>query len=362
MNPLKTLWGLLFRLFPCPTRTGLRRIGDPGRDSPVLVTCNFHTTVQRLTRTLRRAGIDAWLLVADSKGVNVWCAAGADELDTRSVVAVLKTSGIDQEVDHRRLMLPPLGAPAIRADAIREQTGWKASWGPVRMSDIPQALATGRVTETMRRVTWTWHERLDHGLGSMFGAWLAGVAGFALFGRGLLPTYVMTASLSFLLFYLLCPWIPGRRGMTKVAVTELLLGAGLAAGEVLSPGPFLLRAELIIAMSTVAVWGTELGGLAPHMSAEFDAWAAKAGIGAIGNTRYAGTLRAELLTSARVLVHHRDRCGGCRRCAELCPQGVWRIDDEKRAVPERMATCTACTACVVQCGSEAIEAAVVDGG
>jgi len=322
----------------------------------VLVTCNFHNTVARLRRTLRRAGVDAWLLVADSKGVNVWCAAGAGEFDTRSVVSVLKTSGIDELVDHRRVMLPPLGAPAILAGDVREQTGWKATWGPVRMADIPAALADG-VSEPMRRVTWRWSERLDHGLGSMFGVWLAGLIGFAIFGRGLLSAYAMASSLSFLLFYLLCSWIPGRRGMTKVAVTELLLGAGLAAGEVLGPGPFPLRAELIVAMVSVAVWGTELGGLAPHMAAEFDAWAAKVGIGSLGNTRYAGTLRGELLSGAKELVHHRDRCQGCRRCADLCPQGVWTIDEEKRAVLARREDCTACTACVVQCGSEAIEAA-----
>ena len=60
MSLLKTIWGLLFRLFPCPTKTGLRKIGDPGRDSPVLVTCNFHNTVGRLRRALR--GRDACVI------------------------------------------------------------------------------------------------------------------------------------------------------------------------------------------------------------------------------------------------------------------------------------------------------------
>jgi len=69
---------MLFRLFPCPVPVGLIRIGDPGRDSPVLVTCNFYITVRRLIRRLR--GLNAWLLVTDSKGVNVWCAAGGMSL------------------------------------------------------------------------------------------------------------------------------------------------------------------------------------------------------------------------------------------------------------------------------------------
>ena len=91
MNPFKYLWSRLFRLFPCPVPIGLRRVGNPGPESPVLITCNFYITVRRLLRRLK--GIDAWLLVADSKGVNVWCAAGGDEFNTHSVVSALKTSG-----------------------------------------------------------------------------------------------------------------------------------------------------------------------------------------------------------------------------------------------------------------------------
>ena len=103
MPLLKTIWGLFFRLFPCPSPTGLIRIGNPNSRSPVLLTCNFHLTVERLKRVLR--GTDTWLLVADSKGVNVWCAAGGDEFNTHSVVSALKTSGIDDRVDHRTVIL-----------------------------------------------------------------------------------------------------------------------------------------------------------------------------------------------------------------------------------------------------------------
>ena len=81
-----------FRLAPWPTEPGLREIGKPGPLSPVLVTCNFDLTVRRVMRALR--GNDAWLVVAPSSGINVWCAASGGHLSTHQVVTALKTSGV----------------------------------------------------------------------------------------------------------------------------------------------------------------------------------------------------------------------------------------------------------------------------
>jgi CO dehydrogenase/acetyl-CoA synthase gamma subunit (corrinoid Fe-S protein) len=61
------------RLVPWPTETGLRSVGEPGAESPVLVTGNYDLTVRRLLRAL--PGVDAWVVVAPSGGINVWCAA-----------------------------------------------------------------------------------------------------------------------------------------------------------------------------------------------------------------------------------------------------------------------------------------------
>jgi CO dehydrogenase/acetyl-CoA synthase gamma subunit (corrinoid Fe-S protein) len=54
----------VFRLFPFSTKTGLRTIGNPGRDAPVLVTCNFDLTARRVVKALK--GLDCYLLVAPS--------------------------------------------------------------------------------------------------------------------------------------------------------------------------------------------------------------------------------------------------------------------------------------------------------
>ena len=358
MNPFKAMWGLLFRVFPCPTPTGLRSVGTPGRQSPVLVTCNFHTTVVRLTRWLERRKVDAWLLVADSKGVNVWCAAGGDELSTDSVVSAVKTSDLANQVDHRTLVLPPLGAPGIDAARVTERTGWKTRWGPVRYHDLPAYLARGQHrTEPMKRVTYRWPERLDTALGSLFPFYLAGALGFLLLGRSLLLTYLIVGALALPLFYLPVNWLPGRRGLVKV-LPLLALGGGLLALTYTGFGAALAgwRAALIIALAVLTVYATELGGLSSTLPSDLDPFLARLGIGAIGNTAFAGTVRSELLNGVRTLSHDAALCTRCRACVELCPQAVWTTGPDGQIHLAQLAGCTACRACLTNCPTGAAAA------
>ncbi len=363
MSFLKTVWGLLFRLFPCPTHVGLRRVGQPGRDSPVLVTCNFHLTVKRLTRTLRKAGISAWLVVADSKGVNVWCAAGGEEFTTRSVVSAVKTSGVADRVDHHRLLLPPLGAPGIRIDEVRRRTGWWPRWGPACARDLPAYLAgDGHRDEAMRRPTYRWYERLDTALGSLFVFYLLAALGFALVAHHLLATFAVVGAATFVFFFLAAPWLPGSRGLTKVIVPELAIAMVLVAVEILSPDPARLRTALIVAAATLLFYSAELGGLAATMPSDLDPFLSRLGVGAVGNVALAGTVRTELLNGYRELTYFPDRCNGCRHCFEVCPEAVWELDASRHAVFARPGDCTACRACLNQCDTGAIEAVPVGAG
>ncbi len=125
----------LLRFIPIPCRTGVIKIGNPGRDSPVLLTCNYWLTVERVKKAIR--GIDCYLLVANSRGINVWCASAGGHLTNHSVISILKTSGIEELVGHRNIILPQLAASGIEAKVIKEKTGWNVIWGPVYAHDIP---------------------------------------------------------------------------------------------------------------------------------------------------------------------------------------------------------------------------------
>ena len=200
-------------------------------------------------------------------------------------------------------------------------------------------------------------ERLDTGLGSMFPFFFLGAVGFALFGRHLLVDYIVVGGLAFLFFMLACPCLPGKTGLAKVLFVDIVLGALLAATVVLDVAPSSsLRADLIIAMVLIAVYGTELGGLSSTMASDLDAFLARLGIGNLGNVEFAGTIRTELLNGFRVLTYYPENCVACLCCVEVCPQGVWEFGKDKKAVFARKEDCTACRACIVQCKGDAIRA------
>ena len=180
----------------------------------------------------------------------MWCAAGGEEFNTNSVVTALKTSGIEDQVDHRNVVLPPLGAPGIQARTVMQESGWTIKWGPVRIYDIPAYLENNqRRSKAMKRVTYNWRERLDTAAGPLFPFFLLGAIGFLIFGPHLFLNYLTVATLTFTLFMLICPWLPGNSGLSKIIVLEILLILILVITKIYqigTDGSF--HANLIIAM------------------------------------------------------------------------------------------------------------------
>ncbi len=150
----------LLRVIPFPCKTGLIKIGNPKRNSPVFLTCNYHLSVERVKRALK--GMDAYLLVANSRGMDVWCAAAGGNLNNHDVISVLKTSGIEELEDNRKVILPQLAAPGIESKVIHKETRWKVIWGPVYAKDIP-AFVENRFNKTpnMREVKFRFTERIE---------------------------------------------------------------------------------------------------------------------------------------------------------------------------------------------------------
>ncbi len=227
---------------------GLYRVGSPSAVSPVLVTANWKLTFDTLRSNL--AGVDAWLLVLDTKGINVWCAAGKGTLSTTEVCRRVIESGLMDVVDHTTLVLPQLAAPGVEAHAVQAITGFRVVYGPVRASDIPAFLATGmRATEHMRRVTFTVAERLALtgvelsvawrprtlgmlalvALASGVGRW--GFSPDAVISRGGIALLVGFAGLlcGALITPVLLPWLPFRAFAAKGALVGAVAGAVLYA-------------------------------------------------------------------------------------------------------------------------------------
>jgi hypothetical protein len=221
---------------------GLYALGWPEADAPVLVTANYKLSFDHLRSQL--GGMDAWLLVLDTRGINVWCAAGKGTFGTRELIDRVRRTRLDQVVNHRKLILPQLGAPGVTARQVKKACGFEVVWGPVRASDLPAFLSAGCIAEeNMRRVTFSMADRmvlvpvelaltrkplvwtllaifLVSGLGPHFfsisAAWTRGVLAGISCLAGILAGCVAVP--------LFLPWIPGRAFAFKGTL------AGLAAG------------------------------------------------------------------------------------------------------------------------------------
>jgi len=138
---------------------GLYGVGAANHESPVLVTANYKLSFDMLRREL--AGINAWILVLDTKGINVWCAAGKGTFGTDELVNRIAVVNLDKMVSHKKLVLPQLGAPGISAHQVQKRSGFKVAFGPVRAADLKEYLAAGmKATAAMRKVRFSTYDRL----------------------------------------------------------------------------------------------------------------------------------------------------------------------------------------------------------
>ncbi len=138
---------------------GLYEVGHPDIHSPVFVSANYKLSFDILRRNLE--GIDGYILVLDTKGINVWCAAGKGEFGTEELVHRITETGLSKVIVHKKLIVPQLGAPGIHAHVVRKRSGFRVIYGPVYAKDIPQFLRNGyRATRDMRKVQFRFLDRL----------------------------------------------------------------------------------------------------------------------------------------------------------------------------------------------------------
>ena len=138
---------------------GLYGIGTPDEMSDVFVTANYKLSFDALRKSL--SGLNGWILVLDTKGVNVWCAAGKGTFGTKELVNRIQLTSLEKIVNHKRLILPQLGATGIAAHKVKEDTGFNVHYGPVRAADIKKFISEGyRADKVMRRVSFGFIDRI----------------------------------------------------------------------------------------------------------------------------------------------------------------------------------------------------------
>jgi hypothetical protein len=213
---------------------GLYAVGHPDPASPVLVTANYKLSFDSLRRELET--ISVWLLVLDSGGINVWCAAGKGTFSTEELVKRLDITRLKEVVSHRVLILPQLAAPGVAAHEVIRRSGFRVLYGPVRAADLPAFLQAGnRATPAMRRVSFNVADRLltvpvelmqilryiPYILAAVILLHLPRLRLASVFGD-MLPVAAAVFS-GTVLMPILLPWLPGRAFSVKGLWTGLAL-------------------------------------------------------------------------------------------------------------------------------------------
>ena len=263
---------------------GLYAVGAPDAVAPVLVTANYKMSFDALREAL--IGCDAWLLVVDTTGINVWCAAGKGVFSAAQVGALVVKTGLKALVSHRHVILPQLSASGVRARDVKKICGFTALFGPIRASDVPAFIQGGMRADTaMRRVTFTFKERLrltpvelsltgkpllwalpvlfllsgiGPGIFSLSQAVTRGGVAWVALLTGVLSGAFITP--------VLLPLLPGRAFSVKGGLAGLVCGLGLC---VFYGGRFDLRilAALLLWLVAVSSWlAMNFTGATPYTS------------------------------------------------------------------------------------------------
>jgi hypothetical protein len=251
---------------------GLYAVGNPTDQSPVFVSANYKMSFDMLRSNL--TSIDGWILVLDTHGINVWCAAGKGTFGTDELVRRIQEAGLLKVVSHRNLIVPQFGAVGVSAHEVVRRSGFKVRYGPIRAPDIGQFLESGmRATPEMRRVEFPLKERFalipmevlgwaklaliisliflvlggltDDGF-STSGILREGVWGAAVF----LGAYILGAVTA----PILLPWLPGRAFALKGLWVGMIAAGVIAIYYFSNPGAIdglkLLAWALIIPVVT----------------------------------------------------------------------------------------------------------------
>jgi len=238
LGTFKARWGIGRMHYT--VEPGLYALGKPDEKSPVVVTANYKMSFDKLREAL--PGRDVWILVLDTKGINVWCASGKGTFGTRELVNRIKSSGLEQVVSHRELILPQLSGPGVAAHLVKRLSGFKVIYGPIRAKDLLAFFENGlKATPKMRLKTFTTWERmvlvpmeivgalrssliilpilfLLAFLGRAGEGWIQ-AANHGLFAVGAMVVAILCGAV---LTPLLLPWLPGRAFSLKGAILGLL--------------------------------------------------------------------------------------------------------------------------------------------
>ena len=344
---IKSVWDFIGRWFPNPVEPGLRVIGKPDRKSPVLLTGNFHLTVRRVEKAVR--GEDIFLLVAPTNGINVWCGSCAGDLNTHSVIAVIKTSRIIERVDHHQIFLPQFSAPGIDRVFLKKETGITGIFGPAYSKDIPLFLKNRKTVLEHNRADFSMPFRLEMLLSMNFVVWLA----IGIITLLIEPTMFLLISANFwiagFMLYAGFHLIPGKSGWLKATVLTAMEIIAIALYSIFISLPIFSHWKAMIIVFAINMWlGFDLRGIVTGLPSEAEWLMHRLGMSSFGHIFSAGVFNPGKINQDI------SNCNNCCICLMVCPKGVFEAVDKNKIRIHKQMECFSCNACVAQCPEAAL--------
>ena len=217
---------------------GLYALGNPQPTAPVFVTANYTLSFDALRSALGPCGMDAYILVLDTQGSNVWCAAGKGTFGTAELIRRIEACRLNEVVTTRILILPQLGAPGVAAHEVKKHTGFRVEYGPIRAEDLPEYLKTHQASPAMRSARFNLRDRLVlipmEFVHVILPLTVAGVAVYFLAGLLAALATVLAIFAGVAVFPLLLPWLPTHDFSSKGWILGMLVTLPFTLAIVLS--------------------------------------------------------------------------------------------------------------------------------
>jgi acetyl-CoA decarbonylase/synthase complex subunit gamma len=110
-------------------------IGEPGSDSPVVVTTNFSLTYFLVSGEIENSGVPAHLVVVETEGMSVLTGWAAGKFTGAKVAAAVKASGLQEQIKCRKVIIPGY-VSQISGEVEEGLPGWEVLVGPGEAIDI----------------------------------------------------------------------------------------------------------------------------------------------------------------------------------------------------------------------------------
>lgn len=345
---------VIIKYNPIRYPVGLIECGHPSLDSPVFVSCNYYQTVVRLKHCLKN--IDCRILVVDSAGINVWCAAGVGDFNEHKIAdAIFATGLFDQALlNHKKLILPQLSAVGIDLKKLKEITGFTGIWGPADLEDIPRFISNEFKTDSnMRTVRFSVKDRFFNAIG-MFNVFLIFPFIFTIFKKKKQAHHLFLINFfNIFITFLLYPFLPFKYGSFKSifagflsflfrnfikSVTKKNRNKNLSQ---ISEKGITIGFDLFWSGLITFLIAIDMLGSTPFFKTTIMNWFKT------GNDE--SIFQPEITSS----------CIGCGRCEQVCPKNMFRMSKDKTkkrvALLNNQNSCCECMACVKQCPVYAIK-------